>query len=144
MVSEATRCCFLNDSTETFLPKLYHNSYLCYTTSLCMLLDWKQQTEFRHDLRVAPITLTCICMYLQVSESLMYVLSFVVIDTDLGVGLKIMGGVKCDRCLKLHAVVTSVFASSKDHLHTDVKEGKVWRTSEEWLLLVGTPTMITA
>lgn len=65
------------------------------------------------------------------------------IDTDLGVGLKIMGGVKCDRCLKLHAVITSVFASSKDHLHADIKEGK---GIEQWsgcMLLVGTPTMIT-
>lgn len=46
------------------------------------------------------------------------------IDTDLGVGLKIMGGVKCDRCLKLHAVITSVFASSTDNLHADIREGK--------------------
>ena len=55
------------------------------------------------------------------------------IDTDLGVGLKIMGGVKCDRCLKLHAVITSVFASSKDHLHADIKEGK----GMEWLHAFG-------
>jgi hypothetical protein len=57
----------------------------------------------------------------------------VAIDTDLGVGLKIMGGVKCDRCLKLHAVITSVFASSKDHLHDDITEGK----DMEWLHAFG-------
>lgn len=70
-------------------------------------------------------------------------LYFVAIDTDLGVGLKIMGGVKCDRCLKLHAVITSVFASSKDHLHADIKEGKGIERWSGCMLLVGTPTMIT-
>ena len=47
------------------------------------------------------------------------------ISTDLGVGLKIMGGVKCDRCHNLHAVITSVFATNED-LHPDIKEGKLW------------------
>ena len=43
---------------------------------------------------------------------------------DLGVGLKIMGGVKCDRCNNLHAVITSIFTSS-ENLHADLKEGNV-------------------
>lgn len=33
-----------------------------------------------------------------------------------------MGGVKCDRCRNLHAVITSIFASS-ENLHPDIKEG---------------------
>ena len=56
----------------------------------------------------------------------LYYMATIPIDIDVGVGLKIMGGVKCDRCLKLHAVITSVFASNKDHLHADIKEGKLW------------------
>ena len=51
-----------------------------------------------------------------------YFISF--ISADLGVGLKIMGGVKCDRCQKLHAVITSIFTSG-ENLHTDLKEGKL-------------------
>lgn len=43
---------------------------------------------------------------------------------DLGVGLKIMGGVKCDRCNNLHAVITSIFTSN-ENLHADLKEGNV-------------------
>lgn len=53
--------------------------------------------------------------------------------TGLGAGLKIMGGVKCDRCHNLHAVITSVFASSEDHHAVDIKEGKSLGVCNDYL-----------
>ena len=47
-----------------------------------------------------------------------------VVPSDFGVGLKIVGGVNCERCRNMHAMVTSVLPGT-ECAHT-VREGKSW------------------
>ena len=59
-----------------------------------------------------------------------------VVPSDFGVGLKIVGGVNCERCRNMHAMVTSVLPGT-ECAHT-VREGKSWEREGggSWVFLV--------